>query len=181
MYRDATFSPCRLYRYALWRVWGAEQGAVDRGYVLFIGLNPSTADEKKDDPTIRRCVAFAQAWGYSGLCMANLFAFRATDPADMLAAADPVGPENDDWLVQLAHGASRVVAAWGVHGAHKARDTHVKERIPDMHYLRLTKDGHPGHPLYLPKTLTPQPFARINDHSQHAQNEAVFLARAPGA
>jgi hypothetical protein len=163
MYRGASFSPCRLYRYALWRVWGALPDEVDRGYVLFIGLNPSTADETNDDATIRRCIAFAKAWGYSGLCMANLFAFRATDPADMLAAADPVGPENDDWLQRLACGASRVVAAWGVHGTHMGRAARVKEFIPNMHYLRLTKDGHPGHPLYLPKTLTPLPFARVED------------------
>jgi hypothetical protein len=181
MKRSANFSPCRLYRYALWREWGAEPGSVDCGYVLFVGLNPSTADETNDDPTIRRCIAFARAWGFSGICMANLFAFRATDPADMLAAADPVGVENDDWLERLAESAGLVVAAWGVHGTYMGRDARVKERIPDMHYLRLTKDGHPGHPLYLPKTLTPQPFARVEEHSQHAQNEAVFLACAPGA
>jgi hypothetical protein len=161
MKRSASFSPCRLYRYSLWRSWGAQPGAVDRGYVLFVGLNPSTADETKDDPTIRRCIAFARAWGYSGVCMVNLFAFRSTDPADMLAATDPVGPENDAYLVLLARNAGLVLAAWGVNGTHMARDAQVKQLIPDMHYLRLTKDGHPGHPLYLPKTLTPQPFAYV--------------------
>lgn len=84
--RDAHLSPCRRYRYALWRRWG------DGPHAMFIGLNPSTADETADDPTIRRCIAFARAWGYGALCMANLFAYRATQPADMLAQDDPVGP-----------------------------------------------------------------------------------------
>jgi hypothetical protein len=158
MTRSAEFSPCRLYRYTLWRWWGAAPGAFDRGFVVFVGLNPSTADEVTDDPTIRRCIAFAKAWGYGGMCMVNLFAFRSTDPADMLAAADPVGPENDVWLKRLAPRAALVVAAWGVDGKHLGRDAQVKRLIPEMHYLRLTKNGHPGHPLYLPKTLLPQPF-----------------------
>src|ERR1700691_893264 len=69
MRMGAVFSPCRRYRYALWREWGVLPGMPDKGYVLFVGLNPSTADETRDDATIRRCIAFAQAWGYSGLCM----------------------------------------------------------------------------------------------------------------
>lgn len=150
MERSATFSACRTYRYALWRRWG-------RGdYVMFIGLNPSTADEINDDPTIRRCIGFARAWGYGALCMANLFAFRATQPADMKRAADPVGAENDHVLRQLADQAGVVVAAWGAHGTYKGRDQSVRLLVPDLHYLRLTKDGHPGHPLYLPADLKPQ-------------------------
>lgn len=150
MERSATFSACRTYRYALWRRWG-------RGdYVMFIGLNPSTADETNDDPTIRRCIGFARAWGYGALCMANLFAFRATQPADMKRAADPVGAENDHVLRQLADQAGVVVAAWGAHGTYKGRDQSVRLLVPDLHYLRLTKDGHPGHPLYLPADLKPQ-------------------------
>jgi hypothetical protein len=154
----ANFSPCRRYRYDLWRKWPDSPEVRHNGYVLFIGLNPSTADETNDDPTIRRCIAFARAWGYSGLCMANLFAFRATAPADMLAEHDPIGPENDEYLLRLASQALLVVAAWGTNGTHLQRDARVKNLLPDLHYLRLTKDGHPGHPLYLPKTLLPQPF-----------------------
>jgi hypothetical protein len=78
---------------------------------MFVGLNPSTADEGGDDPTIRRCVGFARDWGYSGLCMTNLFAFRATQPKDMLAQADPVGPNNDETLTRLAKEAKVIVAA----------------------------------------------------------------------
>ncbi len=88
MTRNAHLSICRRYRYALLRRWGEGKNA------MFIGLNPSTADETADDPTIRRCVSFAKAWGFGGLCMANLFAYRATNPADMLMQADPIGPDN---------------------------------------------------------------------------------------
>ena len=126
---------------------------------MFVGLNPSTADEIKDDPTIRRCVAFAKAWGYAGLCMANLFAFRATNPRDMMVAADPVGPENDAHLGMLGQRAGVIVAAWGVNGTHKRRAAQVRKLLPALHCLAITKGGHPSHPLYLPKTLTPVPLA----------------------
>lgn len=158
MERSADLSSCRTYRYALWRIWGGTAG-----YAMFVGLNPSTADETEDDPTIRRCIAFARSWGYSGLCMTNLFAFRATQPADMRAAADPVGPDNDDWLRDAGSAAAVVVAAWGCHGVHQGRDAIVRALLPRLHYLRLTKDGHPGHPLYLPKTLRPVPWRRSDD------------------
>lgn len=152
--KSATCSPCRRYRYTLWRRWAAlEREAC--AYAMFVGLNPSTADETNDDPTVRRCIGFAQAWGFAGLCMTNLFAYRATDPANMLAQADPVGEENDAYLRAMAEKASIVVAAWGVHGAHRGRGAAVGKLLPQLHYLKLTKHGHPAHPLYLPKTLRP--------------------------
>lgn len=150
MQRSADLSACRTYRYALWRRWGS--GA----YAMFIGLNPSTADEMNDDPTIRRCIGFAQAWGYDALCMANLFAYRAREPADMKKAVEPIGWANDHTLTTLARGAGIVVAAWGAHGTYKRRDQSVRLLVNDLHYLRLTKDGYPGHPLYLPGDLTPK-------------------------
>jgi len=156
MERSATFSSCRFYRYELWRSWG-DLVTVD-SYAMFVGLNPSTADEELDDPTIRRCIAFAKSWGYSGLCMTNLFAFRSTEPADMLKAHDPVGEANDDHLIRCAVGAGVVVAAWGTHGSHRGRDIKVRALLPRLQHLRLTKSGHPGHPLYLPKTLQPVPW-----------------------
>jgi len=161
MKRNACFSDCRTYRYALWRDWEDMLDTKHKGYAMFVGLNPSTADEKNDDPTIRRCMAFAQSWGYSSLCMANLFAFRATKPANMRMADEPIGPENDSILQRLAEGALVVVAAWGTNGTHLGRDDVIKKLLPNIHYLKLTKNGHPGHPLYLPKTLTPIPFAQI--------------------
>lgn len=154
MERGATFSPCRTYRYSLLRQWEP-----DKGRVLFIGLNPSTADETQDDPTIRRCVGYAKAWGYGGICMANLFAYRATDPRDMKAAADPIGPDTDWSLGVLASEAGLVVAAWGAHGCYLGRGEKVRRMLSPLHYLRLTKDGSPGHPLYLPACLTPQVWA----------------------
>ncbi|NDP63754.1 MAG: DUF1643 domain-containing protein [Polaromonas sp.] len=152
---DATFSSCRQYRYSLWRRWGDPAG----GYAMFVGLNPSTADETMDDPTIRRCIGFAQDWGYAGLCMTNLFAFRATQPSVMKAAADPVGPDNDQALLCMAQGAGVIVAAWGVDGAHQGRGDAVRVMLPNLHFLKLTQAGHPSHPLYLPKILRPQPLS----------------------
>jgi len=154
MERSATFSPCRKYRYTLWRHWGSLFAS---GYAMFIGLNPSTADETIDDPTVRRCIGYAQDWGYAGLCMMNLFAFRATLPKDMKTVEDPVGPDNDRALVEIAEYAKVIIAAWGNHGMYMGRDEEVKLIIPEpLRYLRLTKDGYPGHPLYLPKELKPK-------------------------
>ena len=158
--QSAVFSPCRRYRYALWRDL-EPLGWQSPFYVMFIGLNPSTADEVQDDPTIRRCKAFAKSWGYANMCMTNLFAFRATLPQDMKAAADPVGDKNDDTLLDLSRNAAVIVAAWGVDGAYRGRGEFVRRMLPGLHYLALTKDGHPGHPLYLKKSLTPQRWEKV--------------------
>lgn len=154
----ATFSPCRTYRYSLTRRWGT------RPHVLFIGLNPSTADETQDDPTIRRCIGFAERWGYGGLVMANLFAFRATDPKAMLTAPDPVGPENDDWLRQLGDECERVLAAWGAHGRHMGRGAAVMRLLGNegrrlIYCLGTTRVGYPKHPLYLRADTQPMAYA----------------------
>lgn len=124
---------------------------------MFIGLNPSTADHTEDDPTIRRCVTFARDWGFDALCMANLFAWRATDPMEMRSAGQAaVGSDNDSHLKRLSTEAGLTVAAWGAMGTFLGRDLEVRRLLStQMHALRLTKDGHPGHPLYLPKNLTP--------------------------
>lgn len=126
---------------------------------MIIGLNPSTADEKDDDQTIRRCVDFAKSWGYGGLCMANLFAFRATEPADMFAEKYPVGSGNDEWLVKLSAKAGVIVAAWGNDGAHLGRSREVIRLLPNLHYLKMNKTGEPAHPLYLKATLKPVPMS----------------------
>lgn len=152
----AEFSPCRLYRYSLWRQWGKPTD----GYAMFIGLNPSTADEKLDDRTVRRCISYAQDWGYGGLVMTNLFAFRATKPSDMKAATDPVGAENDAYLRRLSKDAAVVVAAWGEDGLHMARGEAVRKMLPNLNTLAFTKAGLPRHPLYLRKSLTPVPWTK---------------------
>ena len=103
----------------------------------------------------RWCIGFAKTWGFGSLIMTNLFAWRATQPKDMLSTIDPVGPDNDDALnVVYAHTAL-TVAAWGVYGAHLGRDKVVRKMFPRLYYLQLTEDGHPKHPLYLPATLRP--------------------------
>lgn len=160
--RTAAFSPCRNYRYSLLRRWGAPE----QGYAMFIGLNPSTADEEADDPTIRRCMQYAKDWGYGALCMTNLFAFRATDPDMMKAHPEPVGPDTDAVLANLAGSAGVVVAAWGNHGSHRGRDQEVIKCMPQLHCLTVTKQGQPGHPLYLSKTLTPKRFLPLRRESK---------------
>ena len=155
MNKWATFSAGRLYRYELWRTWDKRTG-----YAMFICLNPSTADEMQDDPTVRRCIAFAKGWGYGGLCVTNLFAFRATSPQDMKRAENPIGPNNDVTLQKCAREAAIVIAGWGTHGGYLNRSRAVQEMMPVLYYLRMTKGGEPAHPLYLPKTLTPQLYAK---------------------
>lgn len=154
------FSPCRKYRYTLWREWDSLIGGK---YCMFVGLNPSTADEVTDDPTIRRCIGFAKRWGYGAVCMTNLFAFRSTDPMTMLACADPVGPDNDKWLVEIAKGAGIVVAAWGTHGDHLGRGKIVRmgfmQHGINLQCLGHTKDGYPRHPLYLRGDCEPCTYA----------------------
>ena len=150
MIKDTIFSPFREYRYTLYREWAPGDKVVQ-----FIGLNPSTADEVKNDPTVTRCINYAKQWGYTGMYMTNIFAFRATDPAVMKAHPEPVGEENDHYLSMIARESEIVVAAWGTHGAYRNRGQQVKQLIQDLHCLRITKDGHPSHPLYLPKNLVP--------------------------
>ena len=148
---SADFSPCRTYRYALWRTWDKTEPCV-----LFLGLNPSTADETENDPTITRCIDFAKQWGFGGLCMANLFAFRATQPKDLKQAKAPVGDANDKWLSKLHRDAGLVVAAWGNHGKHMARSEKIRQEFSNLYYLKLNASGEPSHPLYLKSTLKPK-------------------------
>lgn len=142
----AEFSPDRIYRYALWRRWDP-----DAPYALFIGLNPSTADERENDPTIRRCIRFASDWGYGAIYMANLFALRATDPEVMKVHQEPVGIDNNVWLQDLARDAGVIICAWGTHGTHKGRDKQVITLLAahELKCLGTTKHDHPRHPLYV--------------------------------
>lgn len=123
---------------------------------MFIGLNPSTADETTDDPTIRRCVKYARNWGWSGICMTNLFAFRATRPESMKDAEDPIGADNDRTLMEIAGCAGVIIAAWGNNGAYLGRDEEVRKMIPRLYCLKMTNKGYPTHPLYLPRGLKPK-------------------------
>ena len=161
MISKTIFSPCRTYRYTLLRRFGLLFGG-NSHYVMFIGLNPSTADENKDDPTIRRCIGFAQFWGFNQICMTNLFAFRATDPKTMKVQTNPIGPDNDKWLMECAKDASVVVAAWGVNGQFLRRDLAVSKMIGKLSCLGVTKDGHPKHPLYVKADKQLEKFTCLN-------------------
>jgi hypothetical protein len=118
--------------------------------MVVIGLNPSTADNTKDDPTIRRCVGFAKREGCTGLLMLNLFALRATDPGALYGADDPIGPQNDATLDTYVRAGAVRVAAWGHHGDLHGRGRAIQARFPDLLCFGTTKGGHPRHPLYLP-------------------------------
>lgn len=170
---DAELSDCGLYRYRLTRAWdhdGSDTWQPDGGRaVVFLMLNPSTADGRKDDPTIRRCVGFARRWGFGRLVVVNLFAFRATDPSDMLRSDDPIGPHNDVWIRRETAGRV-VVLAWGSRSLtvpksvaplycpgrldalqNRPRDVGriCRDSGAELKCLGLTSDGQPRHPLYV--------------------------------
>lgn len=178
----ARFSPCRRYRYELWRRWDVPTAP----FAMFIGLNPSTADETADDPTIRRCIRFARDWGFGGLLMTNLFAFRATDPAVMKAEAEPVGPENSAIIQSNACNAGIIIAAWGVHGVHMGRDRkkcwhRCRERHPDQPQTSVTtmEDDHeagsgcPSHDLFSVAGDTPETDQLIECDQYKIDEDAV--------
>ncbi|WP_434289979.1 DUF1643 domain-containing protein [Celeribacter sp. SCSIO 80788] len=151
----AVYSDCERYRYSLVRVWEPAGRKA-----LFVMLNPSTATEVQNDPTVERCERRARALGFGSFCVTNIFAWRDTDPKKMRAASDPVGPENDSAIHDWALWADQVVCAWGTHGAHLDRGAHV-ERIlrgtgRDLYHLGLSKAGHPKHPLYIAYTQQPE-------------------------
>lgn len=145
----AVISDCGRYRYTLEREWMTGQGRC-----LFLMLNPSTADARDDDPTIRRCIGFAQRWGHRTLAVGNLFAYRATDPA-ALSTVPPhvaVGPRNDEWLRWLAVRSALIVVAWGAHAAAGERAREVLGDLladREVFCLGTTASGAPRHPLYV--------------------------------
>lgn len=149
--KDAVISHCGQYRYTLVRVWDERLPKV-----MFVGLNPSVADAERDDFTLKRCVAYARDWGYGGVLIGNLFAYRSTDPRALKNARDPIGPENDIWLKRLADESEIVVAAWGNHGTFMHRGEAVRKLVPRLHYLALTQKGEPHHPRGLPNELKPR-------------------------
>jgi len=156
IYKNATFSSCRTYRYSLSRVWDKK-----KKYVLFIGLNPSTANEEADDPTIRRCINYSKDWGYGGFMMVNLFAYRTTLPSNLKKVKYPVGSENDKYIVTLSKKADITVAAWGNNGDFYSRDKEVLSLVPSLMCLKINKSGQPAHPLYLKKGLKLTKFAKL--------------------
>jgi hypothetical protein len=142
------------YRYTLTRTWDSSAEPL-----VFILLNPSTADASQNDPTIRRCIGFAKRWGFGGIVVVNLYAYRARNPRDMLAADDPVGTDNDRIIAEVVDG-NTVVAAWGTNARHE-RVAEVLELIPRtkrLLALEITKYGHPRYPLYVLGEAQPLPW-----------------------
>ena len=156
--RNAALSPCGKYRWALSRWWAPGPTA------LFIMLNPSTADAERDDPTLRRCIGFARAWGCGSLFVGNLFSYRATDPRELRRCAAPVGSKTDDVLEWMAQQASIIVAGWGGNGSLMGRSGVVlrmfRELERDLHCLGVNRNGTPKHPLYLPGDSRPRIWRR---------------------
>lgn len=144
---EAVYSDCERYRYRLTRTWAPGPR------VLFVMLNPSTATEVQNDPTVERCERRARVLGFGGFAVGNIFAYRATDPRVMRAAAEPVGPGNDAAILELAGAADWIVCAWGSHGAHLARGPAVEVLLRrlgrPLYHLGLTRAGAPKHPLYI--------------------------------
>ena len=158
----ALFSPCGRYRWWLQRRWDPAMPTL-----LFIGLNPSRADGERDDPTLRRLMGFARAWGYGGLEVLNLFARVAFSPAVLRRSADPVGSDNDRWLeqrlraLQTGEAGGALWLGWGNGGAWRGRDGQVLRQIAGITLpiwvLGRTASGQPRHPLYVPGDALPQP------------------------
>ena len=151
---EALYSRCGQYRYRLTRAWGA--GPV----LVWIMLNPSTATEERNDPTIARCEGRARRGGFGGVEILNLFAFRATRPADLRQVGDPVGPGNGAVVLEGAARAGMILCGWGVHGALQGEGARMRSALLDrglvLHTLGLTKAGHPRHPLYVGNAVVPQ-------------------------
>ncbi|WP_299907148.1 DUF1643 domain-containing protein [uncultured Paracoccus sp.] len=153
----AAYSPCETYRYGLSRRWAAGPA------LLYVMLNPSTATELANDPTIERCERRARALGYAGLGVVNLFAFRATRPQDLMRADDPVGPLNDAAIRFALRRADGVLCAWGAHGSHRGQDARLlsllRQSSRPLLHLGLTKSGARRHPLYVAYARSPESWA----------------------
>jgi hypothetical protein len=153
----ATFSPDRFYRYSLFRVWNTS-----KPQLVFVLLNPSQADELKDDPTVKRCIARALNAGFGGIEIVNLFAMRSTYPYSLATAPDPIGPDNNSWIAGAVGRSALVICGWGKAGKLHDRGDFVLRLIRHVggipHALKLNADGSPQHPLYLSYSLKPFPM-----------------------
>lgn len=149
----AVISKDGKYRYALWRIWDS-----NLPNVMFIMLNPSTADSIKNDPTISKCIYYAKKWGYGGIYVGNLFAFRSHTPGLMMLDSDPIGPDCDDYLSWMRDRSELIIAAWGNHGSHLNRGSIIKRKFKNLYCLDLTNSGQPKHPLYLSNKLIPKHY-----------------------
>jgi hypothetical protein len=154
--KGALLSECCNHRYSLYRIWD-----IEKPYILFIMLNPSTADHFNDDPTIRRCINFAKDWGYGGLFVGNLFSYRATNPNELKELTDDkiIGIDNDVQLAAMASKCEKVVFAWGdIDKRFTYREAKVISMFKGSFCIALSKSNHPRHPLYLRSDTRLIPF-----------------------
>ena len=144
------------YRYLFWREWDSNSKTVS-----FIMLNPSRADAENNDPTITRCINFAKAWGYGRLEVVNLFAYRIPHPSLLRQVAEPIGMDNDHYILESVRRSDRVILAWGNHGMWRKQDLYTLDLLKNhnhLYSLGITKRGCPRHPLYLRSTIKPRTF-----------------------
>lgn len=156
----AIISPCGKYRHKLSRHVSDD---LPHNNLLFIMLNPSTADASLDDPTIRKCRGFAERFGFSFIDVVNLFDYRATDPRELRKVPVPSSPRNLDVILETASSCEMVICAWGTNGSYKAQNDVVLRMLSGvpLKALGVTKHGHPRHPLYVPYTAVPMPFPSL--------------------
>ena len=145
----ASFSIGRKYRYSLWRIWDKE-----KPLVMFIGLNPSTANANDDDPTIRRVKRFAFDWGFGGVYMMNLFSYVTPYPDELVLTDVSHEIVNDFQLKQVAKHCSEIIFAWGSFKEAKERAEKINVMFPGAKALAINNDGSPKHPLYVAKNIT---------------------------
>ena len=155
MQMSAQFDSSGRYRFSLHRLW-RETGEI----ATIIMLNPSTADHLRNDPTIARCIQLARFWGFAGINVVNLFAYRTSSPAHLRQIRRPVGKDNDSHIRKNAESSGTIILGWGNHGAWRSRDREVVELLQGHELLCIgtTKSGQPRHPLYAPGTIKLRKF-----------------------
>jgi len=166
--QKAAFSRCRNYRYSLSRSWSDGSDSA-----LFIGLNPSTADHRQDDPTIRRCVGFAKSWGFAAMEIVNLFAFRSPSPDDLYKQDDPIGPTNNRWISSAIKRNHMTLACWGNNGAFLDRAGYILSRYPGLKALKLNASMQPTHPLYMKADMMPIPISMLEKEANKAHHGVI--------
>lgn len=159
----ATFDSSQKYRYNLWRTWNE-----CRKRAAFVMLNPSRADVTYNDQTIRSCISFANLLGYGSLEVVNLFAYRTPDPLELRAVKNPVGKQNDEYIMEVCERADVIILGWGNHGSLLGRSEKVLTMLNSNEHYKIrclgeTKLGHPRHPLYLKHTMSLQPFVKSSE------------------
>lgn len=177
MESGACFDATGAYRYSLWRKWNYKAPRL-----AFVMLNPSTADAQMNDPTIRRCLRFAQTWGYGSMEIVNLFALRTSQPTILRKARDPIGPDCDHHILTAVEQADRVILAWGNWGNLYGRDRTVLDLLTaritarkSLYCFGLTQAGQPRHPLYLRQDvqLIPYQAEAPSLESEHSPDQAL--------